>query len=88
MKKAKPAPVATRTVLIVLCNRLAPLAPVYHLELEVDPEGTILREKRLRARPKDARFDEVWVNDEGRKTFADCLNFKRVYRHALERKKT
>ncbi len=83
MKKTTPK---QRTVLIILSNRLAPLAPVYHLELEVDEEGTVLTEKRLRSRPREARYDEVWLNEEGKKSMDDCLRFKRVYRHALEKK--
>jgi len=76
-----------RTVLIILSNRFAPLASPRHLELEVTEDGSILRETPLRGKPREARFDEVWVNDEGRKTMVDCNRFKRVYRHALEKRK-
>jgi hypothetical protein len=75
-----------RIVLVILSNRFAPLAKPRHLELAVKPDGTILRQKLLRSAPREARFDEVWVNDEGKRSIDDCTRFKRIYRHRLEHK--
>ncbi len=76
-----------RKILVILRNRFTPLAPARYLELEANDKGDILSEKKLRAEPKEARFDEVWENDEGKKTLDDCNRIKRIYRHRLEKKK-
>ena len=75
-----------RIVLVILSNRFTPLAKPRHLELEVRNDGTILKQKALRSSPRQARFHEVWVNDEGKRSIDDCTRFKRIYRHRLERK--
>ena len=85
-RAAKPAKAAvTRTVLVILKNRFTPLAAIRFVEIECQQDGTILREKVLRSEPKEARFAEVWFNDEGKKSIADCTRFKRLYRHKLEK---
>ncbi|MBM3881458.1 MAG: hypothetical protein FJ387_17325 [Verrucomicrobia bacterium] len=82
-RKPKDQP---RDVLVVLSNRLSLNAPVYHVELRCKADGTILKETPLKREPQEARFDEVWVNEEGKRTIADCTRFKRIYRHKLERR--
>ena len=76
-----------RTVLVILSNRLNRSQKVRYLELETDDKGDVLNERALRSEPKEARFDEVWENDEGKDTFAACHRFKRKYRHKLEKPK-
>jgi hypothetical protein len=74
-----------RTVLVILSNRLTPLKKPRYVEVRCKSDGTILRETPLRSEPKEARFDEVWINDEGKPSMADCTRFKRHYRHRLQR---
>ena len=76
-----------RKILVILSNRLDLTQKVRFLELDCDLDGTILKEHRLRAKPREARFDEVWENDEGKISFSSCHRFKRKYRHPLEKKK-
>jgi hypothetical protein len=80
--KAKPK----RKVLIILSNRLNRLQTPRFLELECDPEGNILKENKLRGQPREARYDEVWENDEGRAEFASCHRFSRKYAHKLQKR--
>lgn len=75
-----------RKVLVILSNRFQPSAKRRFFELEVKADGSVLSEKSLRSEPKEARFDEVWQNDEGKQAMADCNRFKRFYRHKLEKK--
>jgi hypothetical protein len=75
-----------RTVLIILSNRVNRSQKPRFLEMVCDDQGNILTEKKLRSAPKDARFDEVWENDEGRTEFASCFRFKRLYSHKLQKK--
>ena len=81
-KKAKDS---LRTVLVILSNRLAPLQKARYIEVQCKSDGTITREKPLRSEPKEPRFAEVWVNDQGKKSMADCTRFKRHYRHRLQK---
>jgi hypothetical protein len=53
--------------------------------LDCEEDGQILAEEVLAAQPTEARYDEVWENDEGRTSFSSCNRFKRRYRHALEK---
>jgi hypothetical protein len=76
-----------RTVLVILSNRLNRNQKVRYLELKCDDKGNVLKETPLRGEPKEARFNEVWQNDEGKDTFAACHRFKRHYRHKLEKPK-
>jgi len=48
-------------------------------------DGTIVRETVLKREPRQPRFDEVWINDEGKKSMADCTRFKRHYGHRLQK---
>jgi hypothetical protein len=75
-----------RIVLVMLSNRFTPLAKPRHVELEVKRDGSILKQHLLRSAPRQARFDEVWVNDDGKRSIDDCTRFKRIYRHRLEKK--
>lgn len=84
-KKTETKPV--RRVLVILTNRFTPLKPGVFVEVECNPKGDILSEKTLKKEPKEPVYDEVWINDEGKKSLSDCTSFKRVYRHKLERKK-
>lgn len=76
-----------RTVLIILSNRVNRSQKPRFLEMQCDDQGNILKEKKLRSAPAEARFDEVWENDEGRTEFASCFRFKRLYSHKLQKKK-
>lgn len=74
-----------RTVLVILCNRLAPLQKPRYIEVRCKADGTIVRETVLRREPRQPRFDEVWINDEGKSSMADCTRFKRHYGHRLQK---
>lgn len=76
-----------RKVLVILSNRLNRTQKARFIELDCDEKGDIHKERRLRAQPGEARYDEVWENDEGRTEFGSCHRFKRHYRHKLEKKK-
>jgi hypothetical protein len=76
-----------RKILVILSNRVNRSQKARFLELDCDAEGTILKERRLRSEPREARYDEVWENDEGRTEFASCHRFKRSYRHKLQKRK-
>ncbi len=76
-----------RTVLVILLNRfIRSVKPIY-IEVESDDKGNILNERQLKGVPKEAIYDEVWENDDGKKEISSCNHFKRKYRHALEKKK-
>ena len=87
MKQLSMTKRATRKILVILSNRFVTNQPAKHIELDCKMNGTVVKEKTLRSKPKDARFDEVWVNHEGKRSLDDCVRFKRVYRHALEKRK-
>jgi hypothetical protein len=74
-----------RTILVILSNRWNRNQKPRFLEIDCDEEGTILKERALRAQPREPRFDEVWENDEGRTEFASCHRFKRKYGHKLQK---
>jgi len=74
-----------RKVLVILSNRWNRNQKSRFLELDCDAEGTILKERALRAQPREPRYDEVWENDEGRTEFAACHRFKRKYGHKLQK---
>lgn len=76
-----------RRILVILSNRLNRLQKPQYFEVECDNQGTILRQRPLRAQPKAARFDEVWENEDGKTDFSSTHRFKRKYRHALEKPK-
>jgi hypothetical protein len=82
----KTKPKEIRKVLVILTNRFTPTKPGKYVELECAPDGAIHKETALRREPKEAIYDEVWVNDEGKKSINDCTRFKRIYRHAFELK--
>jgi len=74
-----------RKILIILSNRLRSLQKPRWLELDSDEKGNIYKQRPLRAQPRQARYDEVWENDEGRSEFTSCFRFKRKYRHKLQK---
>ena len=74
-----------RKVLVILSNRLAPMQKCRWLELDCDEKGNILKERPLRAQPREPRYHEVWENDEGKTEFASCFRFKRKYGHKLQK---
>jgi hypothetical protein len=76
-----------RKVLVILSNRLNRTQKARYLELDCDDKGNILKEHALRSQPREARYDEVWENDDGKTSFTSCNRFKRKYRHRLEKPK-
>ncbi len=76
-----------RKVLVILSNRLNRLQKPRFIEVDCDEKGTVLKEHRLRAQPRVARYDEVWENDDGKTDFSSCHSFKRKYGHALQKPK-
>ncbi len=76
-----------RKILVILSNRLHRSAKIRYLEVDCDDKGNILKEHPLRSQPKQARYDEVWENDDGKTEIATCRSFKRKYRHPLEKPK-
>jgi len=77
-----------RKILVILSNRWNRSQKSRFLELDCDAEGTILKEHPLSAQPREARYHEVWENDEGRTEFASCFRFKRRYGHKLQKAKS
>lgn len=76
-----------RKVLIILSNRWNRLQKPRFLELDCDDKGTVLKQKSLRSQPREARYHEVWENDEGKSDFASCHRFNRKYGHKLQKRK-
>lgn len=76
-----------RKVLVILSNRLNRNHAARYLEVVCDAEGNIHKQTRLRAAPRQPRYDEVWENDEGRTEFAACHRFRRHYGHKLQKKR-
>ena len=76
-----------RKVLIIFSNRWNLLESPRFLELDCDAEGNIFKERKLRAQPRQPRYDEVWENDEAKTDFASCHRFKRKYGHKLQKPK-
>ena len=76
-----------RKILVILSNRLNRMQKIRYRELDADDKGNILKERPLRSQPREARFDEVWENDDGKPDMSTCHRFKRKYRHPLEKPK-
>jgi hypothetical protein len=74
-----------RKVLVILSNRWNRNQKPCFLEVECDEEGSVLKQRALHTAPREARFHEVWENDEGRTDFAACHRFKRLYGHKLQK---
>ena len=74
-----------RKVLVILSNRWNRNQKPCFLELDCDSKGTILKQRALRQAPREARYHEVWENDEGRTDFNACHRFKRKYGHKLQK---
>jgi hypothetical protein len=77
-----------RSVLVILSNRWNRSQKLKYFELEADAQGNIHKETPLRKEPGEARYDEVWENDEGKTDVASCNRFRRKYPHALEKPRT
>ena len=75
-----------RRILVILSNRYSPSQSLRYVELECKSDGTILEERVLKSQPRKALYDEVWENEEGKKSVDSCMRMKRKYRHALERR--
>jgi len=75
----------TRVVLAILTNRFIRSQKPRFIELSCKPDGTILKERVLRAEPTEAIYDEVWTNDEGKKSLDTCARMSRLYGHPLQR---
>lgn len=76
-----------RKILVILSNRWNRAQVPHYLEVISDDEGTILSQRKLRAQPRKAAYDEVWENDEGKMDFAASHRFKRKYGHKLQKPK-
>jgi hypothetical protein len=74
-----------RKILVILSNRLSRATKPRWLELDADEKGNIFKQRPLRGQPKQAHYDEVWENDEGKTEFESCYRFKRKYGHKLEK---
>jgi hypothetical protein len=74
-----------RKILVILSNRFQRSKRPLYLEIACDKDGTILSEKRLKAKPRKAVYDEVWQNDGGRDSIDACNRMKRDYRHPLQK---
>jgi hypothetical protein len=77
----------TRKVLTILSNRFTPTKTPIYLELDCKSDGTIVKEKRLRALPRNAAYDEVWENNDGKNSLDSCTRMKKHYKHKLLRAK-
>jgi len=77
--------VMKRKILVILSNRLSVTQKPRWLELDCDDKGNILKQRPLRARPREAKYHEVWENDQGKTEFASCYRFKRKYGHKLQK---
>jgi hypothetical protein len=74
-----------RIILVILSNRFLPSKPIKYVELDCKSDGTILKQRFLKSKPRKPAYDEVWQNDEGKATVDDCTSIKRKYRHPLEK---
>lgn len=77
-----------RKVLVILSNRWNKAQKLKYFELDANEKGDILSERPLRGEPREAIYDEVWENDEGRLDVATCNKFSRKYPHKLEKPKS
>lgn len=76
-----------RKILVILSNRVDRAQKPRFVEVDCDDKGTILKEHPLRGQPREARYHEVWENDEGRTAISSCGRFKRKYGHLLEKRR-
>jgi hypothetical protein len=73
----------TNKVLVVLSNRLDRAWKQRFYEIEALPDGSVVSERRLARCPRQAVYDEVWENDDGKTDIDSCTRMKRHYRHRL-----
>ena len=76
-----------RSVLVILFNRWNRNEKLRYFELEADAQGNIHKQHPLRGLPRQAKYDEVWENDQGKTDVASCNRFRRKYPHPLEKPK-
>ncbi len=74
-----------RKILVILSDRLNPRRKPRYVEMDCDETGKVLRESFVRSLPRVPHYDEVWENDENRKSTVSCHRFTRKYRHRLEK---
>ena len=72
-----------KKVLVILYNRFTPGKKVSHFELSCKPDGTVLSEVKLKGKPRQPVYDEVWENDDGKTDIDSCTRMKRHYKHRL-----
>ena len=75
-----------RTVLAVLTNRFNRNQKPRFVELNCKSDGSILKERVLSREPTKAIYDEVWSNDEGKKSLDTCARMSRLYGHPLQKR--
>jgi hypothetical protein len=74
-----------RKILVILSDRFRKNKRPLYIEISCEKDGTILSEKRLKAKPAKPVYDEVWQNNEGRDSIDACNRMKRDYRHPLQK---
>lgn len=72
-----------RKVLVILSNRFNFFQPPKYLELDCKSDGTILAEQALKKPPREAKYDEVWENTDGKTSLGSCMRMSKKYRHPL-----
>ena len=75
-----------RKILVILSNRWDRNQKLRFVELSADRNGNVLGERPLRGGPRKSIYDEVWENDQGKRSWAECNRFRRKYPHPLEKK--
>jgi hypothetical protein len=76
-----------RKILLILTNRWDRNQKPRFVEVDADNKGNVLKERPLRAQPREPVYAEVWENDEGKSVWAECNSFRRKYPHPLEKPK-
>ncbi len=77
----------SRKILVILSNRWNRSQKLRYVELAADNKGNVLEERPLAGGPRKSIYDEVWENDRGKSSWAECNRFTRKYPHPLEKKK-
>jgi hypothetical protein len=76
-----------RKILVILKNRFTPTKPGKYIELDCKSDGTILKEQVLKRPPREAKYEEVWENHDGKTELASCMRMSKQYRHPLIKQK-
>jgi hypothetical protein len=72
-----------RQILVILKNRFNPSQAAKYIELECKSDGSILKEQVLKRVPREAKYEEVWENNEGKTELASCMRMSKKYTHPL-----